>query len=370
MRRMSLIIQIVTALVILIVLPLSGVYQAGLPLDRYLEFPPETQYVDKAPFSVTAFFVFVILIVSVTTPLIVFFLKNVRLKKQTHFENRFPIWGWIGCGLLVFFWILAWTRFPWFAPLQEHSYVPLWYSFIVVINALTFKLAGRCMLTHQKRLFYILFPCSALFWWFFEYLNRFVQNWYYTGVEHSAIVYFLLASLAFSTVLPAVLGIRDLLLTFFEIRFEVDPSRIPHRRTAAAAATSVLILSAACLFLIGIHPDYLFPMLWVSPLLVITCLRVLFREQHILQLYDPLMLNRFFASMTAALISGFFWEMWNYFSLVKWKYDIPFVDRFEIFEMPVLGYAGYLPFGLECLAIGLIVERALKIRPPGWKEHR
>jgi hypothetical protein len=27
-----------------------------------------------------------------------------------------------------------------------------------------------------------------------------------------------------------------------------------------------------------------------------------------------------------------------------------------IFEMPVLGYAGYLPFGLECL---LVVERGL-----------
>lgn len=370
MRTISLIIQISIALLILIGLPLAGVYRAGLPLDRYLEFPPETQYVVKAPFSSAAFSVFIVLIIGVTTPLIVFFLKNIHLKKQSRPDNRFPLWGWVGCGLLVFFWIHAWTRFPWFAPLQEHSYVPIWYSFIVVINALTYKRTGRCMLTHQKRLFYALFPCSALFWWFFEYLNRFVQNWYYTGVEHTAMVYFILASLAFSTVLPAVLGIRDLLLTFFEIRFEVDSSLIPGRRTAVTAATAVLILSATCLFLIGIYPDYLFPMLWVSPLLVITCLRILFGKEHILQLNNPLMLNRFFASMPAALISGFFWEMWNYFSLVKWVYDIPFVDRFEIFEMPILGYAGYLPFGLECLAIGLIVERVLKIRHPDWRESR
>jgi hypothetical protein len=30
---------------------------------------------------------------------------------------------------------------------------------------------------------------------------------------------------------------------------------------------------------------------------------------------------------------------------------VPFVHRFQIFEMPLLGYAGYLPFGLECLAV-------------------
>jgi hypothetical protein len=38
--------------------------------------------------------------------------------------------------------------------------------------------------------------------------------------------------------------------------------------------------------------------------------------------------------------------------MAKWEYTLPFVHRFRIFEMPVLGYAGYLPFGLECAVIG------------------
>ena len=53
----------------------------------------------------------------------------------------------------------------------------------------------------------------------------------------------------------------------------------------------------------------------------------------------------------AALICGFFWEMWNYWSATKWAYAVPFVERFKIFEMPVLGFAGYLPFGLECAVV-------------------
>ena len=50
----------------------------------------------------------------------------------------------------------------------------------------------------------------------------------------------------------------------------------------------------------------------------------------------------------AALICGFFWEMWNFCSAAKWIYTVPFVQRWTVFEMPILGYAGYLPFGLEC----------------------
>jgi len=62
------------------------------------------------------------------------------------------------------------------------------------------------------------------------------------------------------------------------------------------------------------------------------------------------------SSAMAALLCGCFWEMWNYYSLAKWEYSVPFVHRFKIFEMPILGYAGYIPFGLECAAIGNILE--------------
>ena len=38
---------------------------------------------------------------------------------------------------------------------------------------------------------------------------------------------------------------------------------------------------------------------------------------------------------------------------------MPYVHRFQIFEMPLLGYAGYLPFGVECEVIAeLFLRRA------------
>ncbi len=59
----------------------------------------------------------------------------------------------------------------------------------------------------------------------------------------------------------------------------------------------------------------------------------------------------------AALCCGFFWELFNYHSLARWQYAIPYVQVFHLFEMPILGYAGYLPFGLvSALIIDLIME--------------
>ena len=61
--------------------------------------------------------------------------------------------------------------------------------------------------------------------------------------------------------------------------------------------------------------------------------------------------------IAAALICGFFWELWNWRSLAKWFYIVPGVERWHLFEMPELGYAGYLPFGVECL---LVTERVIR----------
>jgi hypothetical protein len=33
------------------------------------------------------------------------------------------------------------------------------------------------------------------------------------------------------------------------------------------------------------------------------------------------------------------------------------VHRYQIFEMPLLGYAGYLPFGLQCAVVGSLLEK-------------
>jgi hypothetical protein len=47
------------------------------------------------------------------------------------------------------------------------------------------------------------------------------------------------------------------------------------------------------------------------------------------------------------LCCGLLWETWNYWAGAKWVYTVPFVGFLKVFEMPILGFVGFLPFSLE-----------------------
>jgi hypothetical protein len=207
-----------------------------------------------------------------------------------------------------------------------------------------------------------LFPLSSIFWWYFEYLNRFVQNWYYVGVEDfSPLKYVVYASICFSTVLPAVLSTYALLRTF-PLLVGAFTGWHPVRLCCQRGSGVFLVASAVVfLSLTAVYPNYLFPLIWTSPLLVITGIQIIFKQPHIFTGVRQGNWQRVVLSSLAALICGFFWEMWNWKSLAHWEYSVPFVHRFQVFEMPLIGYAGYLPFGLECIAAASLVNGNLKL---------
>jgi len=249
-------------------------------------------------------------------------------------------------------WILAWNRFEWLGALQLHTFTALWLGYIVIINAMTYTRTGHCMLLYRTCYFLSLFPLSAGFWWSFEYLNRFVHNWYYVGAgTFTAGEYVLLATLPFSTVLPAVLGTAEWLTSYPRIGAGLRHAWIIRSDWTKAVGWLVVVVATAGLLGIGLWPTYLYPLVWVAPLLLITGLEWVWGQPTIFtnvtrgDWYVP------GVAALSALICGLFWEMWNSQSLAHWQYAVPFVHRFQIFEMPLLGYAGYLPFGLECLAV-------------------
>jgi hypothetical protein len=200
--------------------------------------------------------------------------------------------------------------------------------------------------------FFWLFPLSSALWWFFEYLNRFVQNWHYVGVqEFTPLEYGLHATVPFSTVLPAVLGTTELLASYPLISAGLNQFHPIRRTHVKMIGWGVFLLASAGLTSIGIWPSYLFPLVWVAPLLLITSLQAVAGEETMFSCIARGDWRPLWLPALAALVCGFFWEMWNYKSLSHWEYAIPFVNQFKIFEMPLLGYAGYLPFGLECMAV-------------------
>lgn len=337
--------------------PLIGVWLAGKPIRPYLDLPPRPVSVAVASLSWPVFLLMLAFIVVAVTPLVWRLLKAPRSTRPTPKVDRpMPWWGWAALALLVASWTLAWARFEWFEALQQHTFAPLWLGYIGVVNALTVRRKGSSLLTRQPSRFAALFPLSALFWWFFEYLNRFVGNWYYVGVkEFSPLEYAIFASLAFSTVLPAVTSTAELIGTFTRVDAAFRrwyPVRLRHPKPLALVVLGVTVISLVGL---GIFPELLYPLVWISPALVIVSLQALGDRATV---FEPLAHGdwRELVSYSAgALVCGFFWEMWNFGSLAHWEYTVPYVDSFPIFQMPLLGYAGYLPFGIECAAISRLV---------------
>ena len=355
---------------VLLFLPLIGLQLAGLPLSPYLEFPPRTIHVESTGFSWIAFIALGAFTLACIFPLLfqVFFglprpqpvegeeIGSVGPQRQTEnpptSSRPFPWWGWMGLLLSAIAWVLAWNRFSWFAAFQPHTFTPLWLGYIFVVNALTHRRSGRCMLLDRPGIFFLLFANSAGFWWFFEYLNRFAGNWYYLGVQSfSPLEYFLHATICFSTVLPAVAGTFEWLQTFpfLQARLRHGPRwTVSVNRPVAIFILTVVLLA----FLgIGVYPHFLFPLLWVGPPILVIVFQSLNGRRHLLSDLEEGDWRFVGSAMLAGLMCGFFWELWNFYSAAKWIYAVPYVHRFQIFEMPILGYAGYLPFGLLCVAV-------------------
>ena len=350
---MSMRLQVLLLLFLLIGLPLLGVILAGQPIQPYLELPPQTRPIDPAPYSWPTFIGLALLILLTAGPVIVYVARSpLPTREPFRAVRAFPWWGWLGAVLTVCAWVLAWCRFLWFADFQNHTFIPLWLGYVLTVNGWAFRRTGHCLLLDRPRFFLALFPASGAFWWCFEYLNRFVQNWHYIGSQPvTPWEYFLHATVPFSTVLPAVLSSMELLASVSGVTAGLD--RLPPLRWPKPQWAGWVLMMLACVGLagIGFRPQEAFPLVWVAPLLLITAFQLLGGKETIFSRMAVGDATTLWLAAVAALVCGFWWELWNFKSLAHWEYAIPAVHRFQLFEMPALGYAGYLPFGLECLAV-------------------
>ncbi len=353
---------IITGMLVGLVVPLwiVGDWRGLGPLLR--EFPPLTQYVEHAPFSPFVFFVFMLLGVGAALVLLRpgwFGFKRSSPPDSPVF-SRMPLWGWIGLILIIVFWILAWGRFDWLpGVIRENTFFPLWLGYILTMDGLRYRRTGNSLLSRSPRLFVALFPASALAWWYFEFVNRFVQNWWYAGVEdYSALRYVGMATLSFSTVFPAIFTTRDWLSSFpwFKAVYSNGP------RWRAWSRPEVAGWFFAGIGLLGLTawmPVPLFFMIWLAPLMVVATGLALAGVPSPFTDLKRGDYHMLFTLALAALICGFFWEMWNIFSMPKWHYSIPYAQALHVFEMPLPGYAGYLPFGPICWCMWLGMKRLL-----------
>ena len=227
-------------------------------------------------------------------------------------DRHWPAHGWLGLALVAVFWTLNWL-----APGQRTvwAFFPLWLGFTLSVDGLVVLRRGTSLLQRSAARFAGLFLVSVPCWWLFEALNARGQNWHYQGAEGiGPLAYFILASLNFSVVIPAIFEAAELASTFGFIR-RARPGLVVRddRRTTAIFFLAGWIMLA----LMIAWPKYFFPFEWVSVYFILEPLNVWLGNRNLAAFTAKGDWRPVFSLWVGVLMTGFFWEMWNYFRLAQ-----------------------------------------------------
>ncbi|MEE9165420.1 MAG: DUF4332 domain-containing protein [Nitrospinota bacterium] len=246
-------------------------------------------------------------------------------------------------------------------PFYTWFYLFAWWSYIIFIDSILYKLNGNSLIRSRGKEILILSAWSAAFWFIFETVNFFLKNWYYINLPADDFLRISGIILAFATVLPGIFITSELL----EISNAYKSISIKRFRFNNYVLW-ILFLTGVLFALLSItFPKIFFPLIWGSftltlePILYWLGGRSLFKD---LENGNP---RKVLILLTSGLICGFLWEFWNYWAYSKWVYTIPYWNTGKIFEMPVAGFLGFPPFAIDCYVMYNFV--CLFRKDGGWE---
>ena len=234
-------------------------------------------------------------------------------------------------------------------PFMYQFYIFAWWSYIILIDGILALKTGRHLVLNRRVPYLV--AMSAAFWCLFELLNVRLLNWFYINVTDQPAIRFPGYFLAFGTVIPAIYLTKELLCRFLP---EVRIRRVSVGAYRLYAAPAGL----ACLALCLAFPAYFFGLAWGFLALLVDGVNYRRGGTSLARDLENGSLTQILASGLAGMICGFLWEFWNYWSVTKWVYTVPFFEDLKLFEMPALGYIGFALFGLETIAFVNLLEES------------
>jgi len=273
--------------------------------------------------------------------------RRIPLREKPLQRYLLPYRGLLGLLLIAIAWPLS-------QQIGQNLFFPLWLGFILLVDGLVLRRTGTSLVVRSPKIMVVMFRA-------FEGINEITQNWVYvtpTEEDSGGLVGVIEASLSYSTVIPAVFEVSELIGSFgFIKRFARLPSLVLSRPQIILAG----VFGLGSLVTMLIWPAYLFPMTWLCLFFIFDPINNLAGRPSIIAQVKNGDYRTVVAFALGALVCGFFWEMWNKDASVSWEYNIGYLDFARIFQMPLLGYSGYLPFGLETYAVFHFVAGLL-----GW----
>ncbi|MGD9276079.1 MAG: hypothetical protein PVJ67_02815 [Candidatus Pacearchaeota archaeon] len=155
-------------------------------------------------------------------------------------------------------------------PFASWYFPIIWLGYILVIDALVYKIRKKSLLKNKPLMFLGLFVLSAIFWDAFELFNISIQNWtYISSAAYQTTSGFLkniFRFLSFATVLPALFETSELIISIHLF----DKIKLKQKlKITKTFLYSSVILGIICFFLPIFLPSFAFPLIWLSFFLIL-----------------------------------------------------------------------------------------------------
>jgi hypothetical protein len=263
-----------------------------------------------------------------------------------HRQRPFALYGWAGLtGLLCGEGLL----FSGIRPVTIYFTPLMWTCYILLTDAAVLAIRGHSFLHNHPRGFLELALLSIPLWMIFEAYNLRLQNWTYRGVPQAWPLALLGYGWSFATITPGIFETADLIDSFGWFR--------PGRRIEFGRWLRIcmIILGAGCLLIPLLvarsTARTLFILVWIGFLFLLDPLNYRLGLPSLTDDLERGCGSRFYSLLVSGFVCGWYWEFWNYWAAAKWYYIFPIFQEWKIFEMPIPGYLGFLPFALECFAM-------------------
>jgi len=267
-----------------------------------------------------------------------------------------PAYGWAGLASMVFFEVLLFATHSrllgwFFTPIQ-------WTGLILFLDALQRKRHGTSLVSDHFGEFLLLCVISVGSWLVFEGYNVLLKNWRYVGLPDNPWIRFPGYAWAFATISPGMFLIYQTLSDLLPGEDRADHPRLPN-----PVFWPFVIFGAACLVIPLVAPStYMTPLVWMGFAFFLDPVNGRLGERSILSEFFTGRYRSMLLFFLTGLVAGLLWEFWNYWALARWEYDVPYMGHIKLFEMPILGFLGFMPFTIESFAIYKFVRRMIPVR--------
>jgi len=268
-------------------------------------------------------------------------------------RRRLGLTGWLGAAIILGVEILL----VFHTPVATLFFTPIvWTGYLLLVGGLVRNLSSvpnsnakdsQAALPYSKWLAF----WSVPLWLVFEAYNLRLRNWAYVGLPANPLVRGIGYVWAFATIWPAIVLTAHFLraLGFFSNKAEPRP---PCKTSTVAA---IFLTGLVFLLFPVLTPArvgaYLFGLVWIGFVLLLDPLNYWWKGRSLLREWEAGNSSTLLSFLAAGWVCGILWEFWNFWSVARWLYVFPILQNWKVFEMPILGYVGFLPFAIECFVM-------------------